>query len=129
MSDRRVITSYKAPSAVGPYNQAIASGEFIFTAGQIPLNPETGRIIEGDFKEQVRQVLHNISEILHEAHSDLEHVVKLTVFLTEMYRFQDLNNVFKEFFSFDPPARSVVEVSKLPLSAEVEIECIAVRKK
>ena len=129
MSKRISINTTTAPRAVGPYSQAVtASGDFIFTAGQIPINPANGKLVEGDFKAQVRQVLMNISKLLKSGGSSLDHAVKLTVFLTDISRFGELNDVFGEFFTDNPPARSAVEVSRLPLGAMIEIECIAVRE-
>ena len=127
MSDKFVIRTETAPKAVGPYSQAIVAGDLIFTAGQIPLDPSTGKLVKGDFKERVRQVLKNINQILIGAGSCLDCAVKLTVFLTDLSRFDELNEVFGELFQDDPPARSAVEVSQLPLGADLEIECIAVR--
>ncbi|NOZ03447.1 MAG: RidA family protein [FCB group bacterium] len=124
--ERRIIHTPLAPEAIGPYNQAVVSGGLVFTAGQIPLDPKTGKLINGDFKRQVDQVLHNLNAILSAAGSDLSKAVKLTVFLTDLGQFALLNEVFSERFSgSEYPARSVVEVSALPLGAAVEIECVA----
>ena len=128
MTERTVIRTENAPSAVGTYSQAISTGNIIFTAGQIPLDPSTGEVIEGDFKTRVRRVLLNIDGILVEAGSSLSNAVKLTVFMTDLSRFSELNEVFLEFFEEDPPARSALEVSKLPLGVDVEIECVAVKE-
>ncbi len=128
MTERTVIRTENAPSAVGTYSQGISTDNIIFTAGQIPLNPSTGEVIEGNFKTRVRQVLHNIDGILVEAGSSLSSAVKLTVFMTDLSRFSELNEVFLEFFEEDPPARSALEVSKLPLGVDVEIECVAVKE-
>ena len=128
MTERIVIKTENAPSAVGTYSQAISTGNIIFTAGQIPLDPSTGEVIEGDFKTRVRRVLLNIGGILVEAGSSLSNAVKLTVFMTDLSRFSELNEVFLEFFEKDPPARSALEVSKLPLGVDVEIECVAVKE-
>ena len=128
MIERTVIKTEKAPSAVGTYSQGISTENIIFTAGQIPLDPSTGEVIEGDFKTRVRRVLLNIDGILVEAGSSLSNAVKLTVFMTDLSRFSELNEVFLEFFEKDPPARSALEVSKLPLGVDVEIECVAVKE-
>ncbi|HJL83999.1 MAG TPA: RidA family protein [Candidatus Marinimicrobia bacterium] len=128
MTERTVIRTENAPSAVGTYSQGISTDNIIFTAGQIPLDPSTGEVIEGDFKTRVRQVLNNIDGILVEAGSSLSYAVKLTVFMTDLSRFSELNEVFLEFFEKDPPARSALEVSKLPLGVDVEIECVAVKE-
>ena len=128
MTERTVIRTENAPSAVGTYSQGISTGNIIFTAGQIPLVPSTGEVIEGDFKTRVRRVLLNIDGILVEAGSSLSNAVKLTVFMTDLSRFSELNEVFLEFFEKYPPARSALEVSKLPLGVDVEIECVAVKE-
>jgi len=128
MVERTVIKTENAPSAVGTYSQGISTDNIIFTAGQIPLDPSTGEVIEGDFKTRVRRVLLNIDGILVEAGSSLSNAVKLTVFMTDLSRFSELNEVFLEFFEEDPPARSALEVSKLPLGVDVEIECMAVKE-
>ena len=128
MSERNIIRTENAPSAVGTYSQGISTDNIIFTAGQIPLDPSTGEVIEGDFKDRVRRVLLNIDGILVEVGSSLSNAVKLTVFLTDLTRFSELNEVFLEFFEKDPPARSALEVSKLPLGVDVEIECVAVKE-
>ena len=127
MSVREIITTEHAPRAVGTYSQGVCTGDLIFTAGQIPLDPETGKVLDGDFKDRVRCVLNNVDAILQEAGSSLNKAVKLTVFLRDLARFNELNEVFQEFFTEDPPARSAVEVSKLPLETDIEIECIALR--
>ena len=126
MNDPKAISTPDAPEAMGPYSQAKVANGFVFTAGQIPLNPETGKLIDGDFGQQVFQVLSNIIAILEAAGTDASRVVKLTVFLKDFSNYPELNAVFTEFFShMEPPARSALQVSKLPLDAEVEIECIA----
>ena len=127
MTERIVIKTENAPHAVGTYSQGISTGEIIFTAGQIPLDPSTGEVVEGDFKARVRRVLQNINGILEASGSSISNIVKLTVFLTDLSRFAELNEVFLEFFSENPPARSALEVSKLPLGVDVEIECIAIK--
>ena len=128
MTERNVIKTENAPSAVGTYSQGISTDNIIFTAGQIPLDPSTGEVIEGDFKTRVRRVLLNIDGILVEAGSSLSNALKLTVFMTDLSRFSELNEVFLEFYEEDPPARSALEVSKLPLGVDVEIECVAVKE-
>ena len=128
MTERTIIKTENAPSAVGTYSQGILTENIIFTAGQIPLDPSTGEVIEGDFKTRVRRVLLNIDGILVEAGSSLSNALKLTVFMTDLSRFSELNEVFLEFFKKDPPARSALEVSKLPLGVDVEIECMAVKE-
>lgn len=129
MSSKQVIFTKNAPSPVGPYSQAIAaSGELIFIAGQIPLNPETGEIVgEGDIKAQTRQVMKNIEAILSESGVNWSNVVKTGVFLSDLTNFVPMNEIYAEYFSENPPARACVEVSRLPKDVLVEIECIAVR--
>jgi 2-iminobutanoate/2-iminopropanoate deaminase len=123
---RRSIHTNLAPEAIGPYSQAIISNGLIFTAGQIPLDPMTGKLVEGDFKMRVNQVLRNLNAILSSGSTDLNHAIKMTVFLTDLSNFSLVNEVFEERFAgIDPPARSVVEVAALPIDADIEIECIA----
>lgn len=124
---RFIIRTDSAPLAVGTYSQGVATDNLIFTAGQIPLDPASGKIVEGDFKDRVRRVLNNIEAILKASNSSLQSALKLTVFLTDLSRFAELNEVFLEFFKEDPPSRSALEVSKLPLGADVEIECVALK--
>jgi 2-iminobutanoate/2-iminopropanoate deaminase len=124
--ERRVIHTENAPKAIGPYSQALRTGDFIFTAGQIPLDPATMKLVEGDITVQTRQVLTNLSNILEAAGSSLRRVMKTTVFLANFDDFQAMNAVYAEFFGEQPPARSTVEVSRLPAGALVEIEAIAV---
>ena len=114
----------KAPAAVGPYVQAIGTEEFVFTSGQIPLNPETGELVT-EISAAARQSLNNIKAILEEAGSSLDKVIKCTVFLADINDFAAVNEVYKEFFSGHKPARSAIQVAALPLGAAVEIEAIA----
>ena len=125
---RQVVATDQAPAAVGPYSQAIQAGELVFTAGQIPMNPSTGKLVEGDIQLQTRQVLNNIKAVLEAAGSSLAKVVKVTVFLQDMGDFAAMNQVYAEFFPAAPPARSAVQVAALPLGVNVEIEAIALRE-
>ena len=127
-SERIVISTDRAPKALGPYSQGVRSGELVFTAGQIPLNPATGALNTGTIEEQTHQVLGNLAAVLEAAGSSLHHVVKTTVYLADLNDFQRMNAVYAGYFSDKPPARSTVQVSKLPLGASIEIECIAVAK-
>ena len=121
----KVISTQKAPAAIGPYSQAIKVGNLVYTSGQIPIDPATGSLVEGGIKEQTRQSLTNIKAILETAGLSLNNVVKTTVFLAEMGDFTDMNSVYAEFFSEPYPARSAVAVKTLPKGALVEIEVIA----
>ena len=116
-----------APKALGPYSQAIEAGGMVFASGQVPIDPTTDQFVEGGIKEQTRQSLTNARNILREAGTDLTHVVKTTVFLSDMDNFAAMNEVYAEFFQQPYPARSAVAVKTLPKGALVEIECIAVK--
>lgn len=120
-----VISTQNAPAPVGAYNQAIVTGNLIFVSGQIPLDPATGELIEGDFKARCKRVLENLEAIVISAGSNTDKIVKTTVFLTDLSKFAEVNETYAEFFKLDPPARAAVEVSKLPLGVDIEIECIA----
>jgi 2-iminobutanoate/2-iminopropanoate deaminase len=122
---REIIATDKAPAAIGPYSQAVRVGDFVFTAGQIPLNPATGQLVAGGIEDQTRQVLTNLSAVLAGAGTSLGNAVKTTVFLTDMGEFKAMNAVYAEFFAGSPPARSTVQVAALPLGARVEIEVVA----
>ena len=113
------------PKPIGPYSPAINYNDLIFTSGQIPIDPITSKLIEGNFKMRVEQVLNNIKNLLNEKNSSLKNIIKFTVYLTDLSKFKDLNDVFIKTFPNNPPARSVVEVCKLPMDSDVEIECIA----
>ncbi|WP_033150457.1 RidA family protein [Prevotella sp. RM4] len=122
---KKVISTSKAPAAIGPYSQAIQVGNLVFASGQIPIDPATGSFVEGGVKEQARQSLTNVKAILDEAGLTLDNVVKTTVFLADMNDFADVNAVYAEFFAEPYPARSAVAVKTLPKGALVEIEVIA----
>lgn len=121
------INTDKAPKAIGPYSQAIEAGNMVFASGQLPIDPATGVFAEGGVKEQTRQSLTNAKSILEAAGTDLAHVVKTTVFLSDMDNFGAMNEVYAEFFTQPFPARSAVAVKTLPKGALVEVECIAVK--
>jgi 2-iminobutanoate/2-iminopropanoate deaminase len=123
--NRTVISTDKAPQAIGPYSQAIRAGNLVFVSGQIPLSLETGELIEGDISAQVGAILGNIRSILEASSSSLDKIVKTTVFLIDMDDYPVVNAVFTEFFPSDPPARSAIQVAGLPKGARVEIEVIA----
>ncbi len=122
---RTIVTSAKAPAAIGPYSQAIKAGDFVFVSGQIPIEPDSGTLITDDIQKATRQVLTNIREILIAAGSTLENIVKATIFLTDMNDFQQVNEAYAEFFPHEPPARACIEVSRLPKDAIIEIEAVA----
>lgn len=122
---RDVISTDRAPAAVGPYSQAIRAGGFVYTAGQVPLIPGTKQLAEGDIQAQTRQALQNVQAVLEAAGTRLENVVKVTVFLMDMDDFAAMNAVYAEFFGENPPARSAVQVARLPLDARIEIEAVA----
>jgi 2-iminobutanoate/2-iminopropanoate deaminase len=125
MSNRTVVSSPEAPSAVGPYSQGINTGSFVFLSGQIPLVGDTGKFVTGIIKEQTEQVIFNIKALLAAEGLDLSDVVKATVFLADMNEFGAMNEVYAKHFPTPHPARSTVEVARLPRDARVEIEVIA----
>jgi len=122
---REAVATKKAPGAIGPYSQAIDIGSLVFTSGQIPIDPETGNIPEG-IEAQTKQSLSNVKAILEEAGLSMNHVIKTTVFLKDMNDFGEMNKIYESFFT-EYPARSAVEVARLPKDALVEIEVIASR--
>ena len=122
---KKVISTSKAPAAIGPYSQAIQVGNFVYTSGQIPIDPATGQFAEGGIKEQTRQSLLNVKAILEESGLTMSDVVKTTVFMADMNDFADMNAVYSDFFSEPYPARCAFAVKTLPKGALVEIECIA----
>ena len=124
-SMKQAINTPQAPAAIGPYSQAIRVGNFLFTSGQIPIDPATGVFVEGDIKEQTRQSLTNVKAILEEAGLTMANVIKTTVFMADMNDFADMNAVYAEFFTEPYPARSAVAAKSLPKSALVEIEVVA----
>jgi 2-iminobutanoate/2-iminopropanoate deaminase len=126
VSDRRVILTPGAPAPVGPYSQAIVAGGFVFASGQIPLDPATGKLVEGEFEAQAERVLDNLRAVLEAAGASLDAVVRANVFLTDLALFPRLNAVYGRYFTADPkPARSTIGVAALPLGAKIEIEAIA----
>jgi len=125
--NKRIVRTSFGPSAIGPYSQAVIAGNIVFVSGQIALDPATGNLIEDkDIKAQTRRVLLNVQAILEAAGVSLENVVRTTVFLKDMSAFSEFNGVYAEFFKVDPPARSTVEVARLPKDVDVEIDCIAI---
>lgn len=123
--DKETIATDQAPAAVGPYSQGVRVGDFIYTAGQVGVMPDTKEFAGPDIESQTRQALENVKAVLEAGGSCLKHVVKTTVFLTDMGEFARMNNVYAQFFPETPPARSTVQVAALPLGARVEIEAVA----
>ena len=122
---KKVINIEGAPEALGTYSQGIIVGDLIFTSGQIPLDPQTGNLITGDIKAEIRQVLDNIDAVLMGGGSSLKSAVKLTVFVIDLDNFSAVNEVFAEYFPENPPARSAIQISALPMGAQIEIEAVA----
>jgi len=124
---KSIVKTDQAPAAIGPYSQGVisAADRFVFSAGQIPMDPETGDLVGDSIQEQTVQVLKNIEAVLKAAGSGLEHVVKTTVFLKDMNDFAEMNKVYAARFSDNPPARSAVEVARLPRDVLIEMECVA----
>jgi 2-iminobutanoate/2-iminopropanoate deaminase len=124
---RRIISTDEAPAAVGPYSQAVEVGGFVFTAGQIALDPATQKLVDGDVRAQTERVMYNLRAVLRAAGCDLSDVVKTTIYLRDMGDFAAVNAVYGGFFEAAPPARSTVAVAGLPLDARVEIDAVACR--
>jgi len=123
---KKIISTSEAPAAIGPYSQAVRSGNFLFCSGQIPLDPKSGQIVTGDIATQTRRVLDNIASILRAEAMTFDSIVKSTIFLTTLDDFQTVNETYGSYFKQDPPAHSTVQVPALPIGARVEIEAIAV---
>ena len=124
---KTVVSSADAPAAIGPYSQAIGAGQLLFCSGQLPVVPKTGDLVAQDASAQARQVLENLGAVLKAGGSSYAHVVKTTVFLTDLNDFTAMNSVYSEFFPDAPPARSTIQVAALPKGAKVEIEAIALK--
>jgi 2-iminobutanoate/2-iminopropanoate deaminase len=124
--NKQIIHTDAAPAAVGPYSQAVRTGQMLYTAGQVAIIPGTGKLVEGDVTPQTEQALRNLTAVLAAAGTDLSHIVKTTVFLQDMADFAAMNAVYATFFGPNPPARSTVAVAGLPLGARVEIEAVAI---
>ena len=123
---KKIISTDKAPKAIGPYSQAVVANGFAFLSGQIALNPDNGQLIEGGIREQTQRVLDSIKALLEASGSSLRQVVKTTVYLKDLGEFAIMNEVYSEYFSDHPPARATVEVARLPRDVRVEIDCIAI---
>lgn len=126
MTSPSIVQTDRAPAAIGPYSQAVVANGFVFTAGQIPIDAQTGQLVEGDVAAQTEKVLDNLRAVLEAAGSSLAHVVKTNVFLRDMNDFAGMNAVYETFFAATRPARSTVQAARLPRDCAVEIECIAV---
>ena len=126
---RQIVQTKQAPDAIGPYSQAVITNGFVFTSGQIPIDPATGQFVAGGIAEQTQQVLKNLSAVLEAAGSSLQQVVKTTVYLADMQDFTAMNDVYATFFGAEPPSRSTVQAARLPRDARVEIDVVAVAGK
>ncbi len=123
---KEIISTKEAPAAVGPYSQAVKVGNLVYTAGQIPLDPATGKLVQGDIAAQTDRVMQNLHAVLTTAGSSLDNVVKTTIFLTDMGHYRAVNEVYGRYMATNPPARSAIQVAALPLGALIEIEMVAV---
>jgi len=123
---KKVIQTEKAPKAIGPYSQAIQAGGFLFLSGQIPLDPGSGELVRGDIRQQTQRVLENLKGVLESQNLTMADVVKVTIFLKDMGNFSQVNDVYGSYFPSSPPARSTVEVARLPREAGIEIEAVAI---
>ena len=122
---KEIISTKDAPQAIGPYSQAIRFGNLIFVSGQIPIEPETGKILKGDIKEQTKLILENLNNVLAASGSSLDNVLRTTIFLTDLEDYPAVNETYAQYFNDLPPARSTVQVAKLPMDAQIEIDAIA----
>ncbi len=122
---RQIVSTEKAPKAIGPYSQAVRAGGWLFASGQIPIDPATGQMITGDIKAQTERVMKNLGAILEAAGLSFVHVVKTTVYLKDMNEFPAMNEIYGRFFPAEPPARATVEVARLPRDARIEIDLVA----
>lgn len=122
----RFLSTDKAPSAVGPYSQGVKAENIIFSSGQLPIDPKTGELSKGDIQKETRLCLENVKAVLEAGHATIENIIKVTVFVKDMNNFSLINEVYAEFFGDHKPARSLVEVARLPKDADIEIEAIAI---
>ena len=121
---KKIISTEKAPQAIGPYSQAVEHGDLIFCSGQIAINPESGEIVNGGITEQTKQVMENLKAVVEAAGSSLDKVLKTTIYLTDLNNFQTVNEIYGSYFTQDPPARATVGVNSLPKGVEVEIDLV-----
>ncbi|MDF2473386.1 MAG: endoribonuclease [Anaerocolumna sp.] len=124
---KKIISSTNAPAAIGPYSQAVEVNHMVYTSGVIPIDPETGNLVQGDIKVQAERVLKSLSALLTDSGTSMENVIKTTVFLKDMNDFGAMNEIYSSYFTVNPPARSAVEVARLPKDVLVEIEAIAIK--
>ena len=122
---KQIVSTSQAPKAIGPYSQAVISGGWVFLSGQIPLDPATGQVFEGDIAAQTARVFENLKAVLQAAGSSLDRVVKTTVYMKDMDEFARMNEMYGTYFTANPPARATVEAARLPRDVRVEIDCIA----
>ena len=122
---KKIISTNKAPQAIGPYSQAVRFNDLLFISGQIPIEPRSGAILAGNIKEQTKQILENLNSILTAGESSLNNVLRVTIFLTNLEDYAAVNEVYTQFFEESQPARSTVQVSRLPMDAQIEIDAIA----
>lgn len=122
---KRIVATASAPQAIGPYSQAVVANGFVFASGQVPIDPATGQVIEGDIEAQTERVLKNLQALVEAAGTSLDRVVKTTVYLKDMSEFARMNAVYAKFFTSDPPARATVEVARLPKDVRIEVDLIA----
>jgi 2-iminobutanoate/2-iminopropanoate deaminase len=123
--NKQIIFTEKAPKAIGPYSQAVKIGHFIFTSGQIAINPNTGSLVTGSIEAETEQVMENLKAVLEEGGASLDSIIKTTIFIKDMNQFSLINEVYGKYFPENPPARSCVEVAKLPKDVNIEIEAVA----
>ncbi|MEW6066511.1 endoribonuclease L-PSP [Desulforamulus profundi] len=126
--DKIIIRTEKAPAAIGPYSQAVKAGNLMFISGQIPIDPATGSVVEGDIQAQARQCIKNLQAICEAAGASLQDIIKTSVFIKDMNQFAKINETYAEFFNAEPPARACVEVSCLPKNVLIEIEAVVMVK-
>lgn len=122
---KEIVSTQKAPEAIGPYSQAVKSGGFVFCSGQVPLDPSSGELVEGSVADQTRRAMENLGSVLEAAGASFDSVVKVTAYLTDMGDFPEFNEVYGSYFESSPPARATVGVGSLPKGALVEVECVA----
>jgi 2-iminobutanoate/2-iminopropanoate deaminase len=122
---KQVISTSAAPSAIGPYSQAIRAGQFVFVSGQVPFNPSTGELVTGSIEEETTQVMENVKAVLDAAGLTMADIVKTSIFLTDLGNFAQVNEVYGSYFTDDPPARATIQVAALPRGARVEVEAVA----